>query len=117
MPAAEVTSISSEFDIFAHKPVQTSVLGNIETAYKPIAPVEQNDLEFLIPGDKDSYIRLDIQLYVPGKLVSSSGNNVDVLDHTASPIISSTHSSVTVPSFLMAPQSRNRANTIIIALI
>jgi len=30
----------------------------------------------------DNYIRLDIQLYVPGKLVSSSGNNVDVSGHT-----------------------------------
>jgi len=82
MSAAEVASISSEFDIFSHKPVQMSVLGTIETAYKPIAPVEQNDHEFLIPGDKDNYIRLDIQLYVRGKLVSSSGNNVDVSDHT-----------------------------------
>ena len=89
MSAAEVASISSEFDIFAHKPVQTSVLGTIETAYKHIAPVEQNDLEFLIPGDKDNYIRLDIQLYVWGKLVSSSGINVDVSDHTGVPILSS----------------------------
>ena len=82
MSAAEVASISSEFDVFAHKPVQKSVLGTIETAYKPIAPVELNDLEFLIPGDKENYIRLDIQLYVRGKLVSSSGKNVDVSDHT-----------------------------------
>jgi len=82
MSAAEVASISSEFDSFAHKPAQTSVLGNIETAYKPIAPVDQNDLEFLIPGDKDNYILLDIKLYVWGKLVSSSGNIVDVSDHT-----------------------------------
>jgi len=82
MSAAEVASIISEYDIFAHKPVQTSVLGTIETAYKTIAPVEQNDLEFLIRGDNDSYIRLDIQLYVRGKLVSSYGNNVDVSDHT-----------------------------------
>jgi len=58
------------------------VLGSIETAYKPIALVEQSDLEFLIPGDKDNYIRLDIQLYVRGKFVTSSGNNVDVSDHT-----------------------------------
>ena len=58
------------------------MLGTIETAYKPIAPVEQNDLEFLIPGDKENYIRLDIQLYVRGKLVLGSGNNVDVSDHT-----------------------------------
>jgi len=38
MSAAEITSKSSDFDIFAHKPVQTSVLETIETAYKPIAP-------------------------------------------------------------------------------
>jgi len=38
MFAAEIASMFSEFDIFAHKPVQTSVLGTIETAYKPIAP-------------------------------------------------------------------------------
>ena len=57
MSAAEIASISSEFDIFVHKPVQTSVLGTIETAYKPIAPVDQNVLEFLIPADKDNYIR------------------------------------------------------------
>jgi len=57
MSAAEIASISSEFDIFVHKPVQTPVLGTIETAYKPIAPVDQNVLEFLIPADKDNYIR------------------------------------------------------------
>jgi len=83
MSAAEMSAISSEFDIFAHKPVKTSLLGTIETVYKPIATVDRNDLEILIPADKDNYIRLDIQLYVRGKLVSSSGNNVDVTDHTA----------------------------------
>jgi len=82
MSAAEVASISNEFDIFAHNPVQTSLLGTIVTAYKPIAPVDQNDLEFLIPADKDHYIRLDIQLNVRCKLVSSSGNNMDVSDNT-----------------------------------
>jgi len=82
MSAAEVASISSEFDIFAHKPVQTSVLGTIKTAYIPNAPVDQNNLQFLIPADKDNYLRLDIQLYVRGNLVSSSANNADVSDHT-----------------------------------
>jgi len=57
------------------------VLVNIETAYKTLAPVDQNDLDFLIPADKDKYIRLDIQLYVRGKLVSCSENDVDVTDH------------------------------------
>ena len=46
--AAEITSVSSEFDVFAHRPIQTSVLGTKEVAYKPIAPVDQNELEFLI---------------------------------------------------------------------
>jgi len=82
MSAAEIASICSEFDILTHKPVYTSVLETIETAYKPITLVEQNDLEFLIPAEKCNYIHLDIQLYVRGKLVSNSGNNVDVSDHT-----------------------------------
>ena len=41
--------VSSDFDIFAHKPIQTSVLETIETIFKAVAPVEQSDLEFLIP--------------------------------------------------------------------
>jgi len=36
--AAEKASFSSEFDIYAHRTIQTSVLGAIETAYNPIAP-------------------------------------------------------------------------------
>jgi len=35
-----------------------------------------------MPAQKDNYIRLDIQLFVRGKLVSGSGNNIDVSDHT-----------------------------------
>ena len=66
MSAAEIASISSEFDIFTYKPVQMSVLGTIETAYKPIAHVDQNGLEFLIPANNYNYISLDIQLYVRG---------------------------------------------------
>ena len=48
MPAAaEKALVSSEFDIFVGRPIQTSVLGAIGDACKPIAPVEQHDLEFL----------------------------------------------------------------------
>ena len=54
-------SISSEFDV-ARKPIQTAV-ETIETVYKPIALVEQSDLEFLIHDDLDTYIDLDIKLY------------------------------------------------------
>ena len=69
---SEVTSTSSQFDIFMHRPIQTAVQGTVETVYKTLAPVEQNDLEFLIPGDSDTYINLDIKLHVRGKMVSSS---------------------------------------------
>ena len=78
---SEVTSISSQFDIFMHRPIQTAVQGTVETVYKPLAPVEQNDLEFLIPGDSDTYIDLDIKLYVRGKMVSSSGKDLDLTDN------------------------------------
>ena len=45
-----------------HRPIQTAVLGSVETVYKTLAPVEQNDLEFLIHGDSDTYIDQDISL-------------------------------------------------------
>ena len=32
------------------------MLGTVETVYKPLAPVEQNDLEFVIPGESDTLI-------------------------------------------------------------
>jgi len=59
------------------------VLATIENAYKPIAPVDQNDLEYFIPADNETYIYLDIKIYVRGKLVPGSGNDVDNSDHTA----------------------------------
>jgi len=58
----EVEFVSSEFDIFAPKPVQSAILGTDVVQYKPIATVDQNDLEFLIPGDSETYIELDIKL-------------------------------------------------------
>ena len=79
--AAEIASVSSKCDIFAQGP-QTSVLGTIETAYKRIAPVHQNDLELFIPADNDTYIDLNIKLYVRGKLISASGNDVELTDAT-----------------------------------
>ena len=78
-----IASVSSEFNIFAHRPIQKSMLGTIATAYKSIAPVDQNDLEFFIPADKDRYIHLDIKLHVQGKLISASGKDVDFTDLTA----------------------------------
>jgi len=60
--AAEIASISSEFDIFAHGPIQTSVIVTIKRVYNQISPVDQNDLEFLIPSGNDTYIDLDIKI-------------------------------------------------------
>ena len=56
MSDAKVTSVSSEFNIFRHRTIQTAVLGTVETVYKTLDPVEQNDLEFMIPEDSDTYI-------------------------------------------------------------
>ena len=81
MSAAEIASVSGEFDIFAHRPIQTSVLGTIERAYKPIATVDQKDLEIFISADNDTIIDLDIKLNVRGKLIAAKGKDVDFTDH------------------------------------
>jgi len=54
--------VSSEFEIFASKPVQESVHETVDLVYKPIASVDQSDLEFLIPVNNETYIDLDIKL-------------------------------------------------------
>ena len=56
----ETMFVSSEFDIFARKPVQESVLETIDVVYKPIASIDQSDLEFLNPADNETYIDPDI---------------------------------------------------------
>jgi len=78
--AAEIAFTTSEFDIFVHSHTQKSVLGTIETAYKPIAPVNQNGLEFFILADNDTYVDLVIKIYVRSKLISASGKNVDFME-------------------------------------
>jgi hypothetical protein len=80
----EITEfVSSKFDVFAERPVQTSVQETISTSYNPIASIDQSDLEFLIPGDSETYVDLDIKLYVRGKIVKADGTDVDATDHTA----------------------------------
>jgi len=71
--SGEVEFVSSEFDIFAPKPVQLAILGTDVVHYKPIATVDENDLEFLIPGDSETYITQDIKLYVRGKIIGADG--------------------------------------------
>jgi hypothetical protein len=83
MSDAEVTSVRSDFDIFIHRTIQTAVLGTVESVYKPLYPVEQNDLELVKPCDSDTHNEFNIKLYVRGKLISSSGKDVDLTDTTA----------------------------------
>jgi hypothetical protein len=59
----EMASVSTEFDIFAPKSVQDAVQETVEVTYKPIATIDQTDLEFNIPAD-NIYIDTNIHLYV-----------------------------------------------------
>jgi hypothetical protein len=80
--AADVVSVCIKFYIFATRPKQTSNLETIETAYKPIDSHDQSDFEFLIPADHDTYIDLNIQLYVRGKMTKAEGTTVELTDYT-----------------------------------
>ena len=81
-PPTMSVSLSSEFVIFAPRPIQTSVAETTEVTYKPIASAEQSDLEFLIPAD-DTYDELNIKLYIRGKLTKADGKSLDNTDFTA----------------------------------
>ena len=73
--------MSSEFDIFVQKPIQTAILDVVRCM--SIATVDQNVLEFFVPGDNETYIDQDIELYVRGMLIAADGNDLDALDFTA----------------------------------
>jgi len=76
-------SLSYEFDICSPRPIQTSVVSTTEVTYKPIASVERSDLEFLISDDNDTYVDLNIKLYIWGKLTKAEVTNLDKTDLTA----------------------------------
>jgi hypothetical protein len=42
-----------------------------------------NDLEFLIPGDNDTYLDLDNKIFMRGQLTKADGTALDAKDHTA----------------------------------
>ena len=79
----EVEFVSSEFDIFAAKPVQSAILRTDVVHFKPIATVDQNDLEFFIPDDSETYIDLDIKLFVRGKIIGADAKDLDPSDFTS----------------------------------
>jgi hypothetical protein len=51
--------------------------------YNPIASVGQSDLEFLIPGESETYVDLQIKILVRGKLTKADGTGLDNTDYTA----------------------------------
>ena len=57
--AADIVSASTELDIFATKPVQTSNLETTDCIQTHGIP-DQSDLEFLITADHHTYIDLNI---------------------------------------------------------
>jgi len=81
--SANTLSVKYEFDIFASKPIQSAVFDTTEVKYKLTASMDQSDLEFLIPSDDDTYIDLDINLYISGKLTKADGTVLDETDFTA----------------------------------
>ncbi|GFG38260.1 hypothetical protein Cfor_08914 [Coptotermes formosanus] len=82
-PHIMIAFASSEFDVFAAKPVQESVLETTEVIYKPTAFVKQSDLKNLIPADNKTYIDLNIKLYIRGKLIAKNGTHLDSKDLTS----------------------------------
>jgi len=96
--SGELQFVSSEFDIFVKQPIQSAILGIDVVHIKPIASVDQNNLEFLVPGDNETYIDQEIKLYVRGKLIGADGKDLDNSDFPREPTISSILCSVNVAS-------------------
>jgi hypothetical protein len=79
--STHIPALSSEFDIFASRPVQTSAAQSTEIIYKPIASVEQSDLEYLIAADHETYIDPNFKLLIKGQLVKEDGSALAAADH------------------------------------
>ena len=58
-------------------------LNSIENIFRPIASVDQSDLEFLIPAENDTYMDLNIRLFVRGKLTTTNGKSLEETDYIA----------------------------------
>ena len=76
-------SLSSEFDIFAPRPILTSIVERAEVMYKPIASTEHSSLKFLIHGDSDTYVDINKKLYIWGKPTKADGTKLGKTDLTA----------------------------------
>jgi hypothetical protein len=52
----------SGLDIFAMRPVQSVVIWSCIMHSKTVTPVDQSDLEFVIPSYAEKYVDLDIHM-------------------------------------------------------
>jgi hypothetical protein len=75
--SAETVSVNTEFDTFAPRLVESSIVGTTWRVYKPIASVYQSDLDVLIPAEYDTYTDPNIHLYIRGKLNKADRSNMD----------------------------------------
>jgi hypothetical protein len=74
--------LGTEFDIFARKPRQARTEYTTETTYKTIAPIDQTDLEFIIPPDHETYVDPGFKLYISGEFVNAEGSVQKANDYT-----------------------------------
>ena len=75
--------VGTEYDIFGIKPKQIGTDETNETIYKPVASVDQTDIEFMIPGDSDTYVHLNLKLFMKGKLLKEDGTTLLDTDYVA----------------------------------
>lgn len=73
--------MKSELDIFEKREIQTNILDNHEVSYKPLASVDNQQLEFIIPGHSEFYRDLaSVKLRIRAKLVKIDGGAVTEAD-------------------------------------
>jgi hypothetical protein len=65
--SVEMASVNIEFEIFVKKTVQEAVQETVELTYKPIATIDQTDLEFNIPADDETYRDTNSKILSPEK--------------------------------------------------
>ena len=79
--AAEALSISSDFDIFA-KP-RTDVSPRVIRDYIQTVSVGGRErFGIFVPAENDTYMDLNIRLFVRGKLTAAAGKYLQAIDHT-----------------------------------
>jgi hypothetical protein len=75
---ANVVCVSSKFDIFAKRLVQTSTLNKTKIGHKPTTAIDQSDLEFTVHKDDEHYLDRDLQLYIRVQLIGADGAELDI---------------------------------------